>query len=113
MSVDPGFDIDDNGRGGEIPTEAEERPEFIDKIKVLNVQKGDVIVVKYEDLLSFVAKYPHMENKIPYEEYKKMMDTQLSQIKRFIEENWGKQVGMICLPVSIDLEVIRLEEWFV
>lgn len=87
--------------------------EIFEKLNILNVKKGDVLVIKYMDMISLIAKYPHMDGKMPADVYRKLIDRQLKTIKEFIQENYGGQVGMIAIPDSVDLEVIRLEEWFV
>jgi len=78
--------------------------EFIEKIKVLNVKKGDVLVVKFKD--------EHPSN-IPRHIVQKHLDRHIKAIHDFVTKNWKGQVGMIAVPKSMDFEVIRLEEWFV
>ena len=87
--------------------------EIFEKLKILNVKKGDVLVVKYMDIISLIAKHPHMDGKMPPNVYHKLIEKQLKEVKKFIKENYGGQVGMIAIPDSVDLEIIRLEEWFV
>ena len=77
--------------------------EFLEKIKVLNLKKGDVVIIKYK------AEHHNM----PRHVYTKMMEKQIRDIKKFIKDKWGGKVGMIAIPDIIDMEVIRLEEWFV
>ena len=81
------------------------RPEFeiIEKIKILNIKKGDVIIIKYK------AENDNMPRHI----YTKMIERQVKQIKDFVKENWGGYVGMVTIPDTMDIEIMRLEEWFV
>jgi len=79
--------------------------EFIDKVKVLNLKKGDVLVVRYQD-------YSNTVNDVPRQVWTKHMKRQLENIKAYFENQDGK-IGVIFVPSTIDFEVIRLEEWYV
>lgn len=82
------------------------RPEFelIEKIKILNIKKGDVIILRY-------AASPPLN--LPRDAWTQMLTRQIKEIKKFVKENWGGYVGLISVPDTIDFEVMRLEEWFV
>ena len=86
-----------------------DRPDIIDKIKVLDLKKGDVLVVKYHDRLPELIGQPRQI----VETHHNHLKHNLEMISEFVKKNWGGAVGMITVPDSIDFEVIRLEEWFV
>jgi len=83
--------------------------EFIEKLKVINIKDGDCLVVKYKD-----CNFANIN--IPRDVYIKYMAKQLKDIKEYFDINYNKKgikFGLICVPDSIDFEVIRLEEWYV
>lgn len=82
------------------------RPEFeiIEKIKILNIKKGDVIILKYK---------ADPSNNMPRHIYRQAIEKQVKAIKEFVKDNWGGYVGMVSIPDTIDIEIMRLEEWFV
>lgn len=95
------------GNNEEIDLERDEPEDpFIEKIKCLNVKKGDVLIIKYKDPLI------HKMN-VPHDVWQKSMQHNIEMVSKFVKENYGGLVGMLTVPDSIDFEVIRLEEWFV
>jgi len=87
---------DDNNRREEF--------EIIEKIKVLNVKKGDVLILRYKS---------EPPTPMPRDVWMKLISGQIKEIKKFVETNWNGRIGMISVPDILDLEVIRLEEWYV
>jgi len=77
---------------------------FIDKVKVLNLKKGDVLVVRYQD-------YDSTSSLISRNVWGKQMKRELDILKEYFEKM--DKLGVIFVPNTIDFEVIRLEEWFV
>jgi len=80
--------------------------EFIDKVKILNLKKGDVLVVKYED-------YENSNKSMPRDVWVRKMKIELENIKSYFKDEGRNKLGVIFVPNTIDFEVIRLEEWFV
>jgi hypothetical protein len=80
--------------------------EIIDKIKVLNVKKGDVLIVRYKAL-------PPEGHSMPQHIWTEMTQKQIKKLKEFIHKNWSGRIGLISIPDTIDIEILRLEEWFV
>lgn len=81
-----------------------EEIEILDKVKVLNVKKGDILVLRYK------AVPP---DNMPHNVWMKHIEVQLKHVKKFVKENYSGYVGLISVPDTIDFEILRLEEWFV
>ena len=84
-----------------LPIIPRKEEDLIEKVKVLNIKKGDVLLLRYNDNFN-----------IPREAHKKMIEKSIEIVKKcFLDE--GVRVSILAFPKSLDVEVIRLEEWFV
>ena len=84
------YDSDGNAFGS---TESIE----LDEITKLNLEKGDVLLIKVPD------------NNLP----RKIINHRCKMIKKQFDDIFEKKVSIIFIEQGFDLSVIRLEEWFV
>lgn len=84
--------------------EREEDVDLINRINKLDLQKGDVLLITVDD---------SNPKNLPRKLLSKLIKNQCEAIRDAFEKTFNNKIQIIFIPKSMDVSVIRLEEWFV
>ena len=76
----------------------------IGEILKFDIKKGDVLLIKVDD---------SNPRDLPRDLLNKLITKQCEATKKAFHDMFGTQIGLIFIPRSMDVSILRLEEWFV
>jgi len=78
-------------------------PVAVSKIQTMDLKKGDVLLISVND----------DRGELPRKVFDKLIMHTLTFFESEIKKVYGDKVQIIFIPNSMDVSVLRLEEWFV